>query len=60
MIEKVVSKRDLKDPSLAKEDVQFWLTKTPAERIEAVEFLRKQFHGSIPRLQRVASTLKQT
>lgn len=35
-------------------DVNYWLTKTPEERIEAVEFLRSQFYAiagyeSLPR-----------
>jgi hypothetical protein len=36
-------------------DLQFWLKKTPEERIEAVEFLRSQYYAlagykSVPRI----------
>lgn len=36
-------------------DVEYWLSKTPEERIEAVEFLRSQYYAlagykSIPRM----------
>jgi hypothetical protein len=36
-------------------DLEFWLSKTPEERIEAVEFLRSQYYAlegytSIPRI----------
>ena len=60
MIEKVVYKGDLNDPSAAKRDLQYWLSKTPEERVSAVEFLRRQFHGSEGRLQRVARVVKRT
>lgn len=36
---KIVSKSDEKNA-----DLQFWLGKTPEERIEAVEFLRSQYY----------------
>ena len=34
------------------DDLKYWLAKTPDERIEAVEILRKQYHGNTVRLQR--------
>ena len=40
-------------------DLDYWLSKTPAERIEAVEFLRQLIFGYDPtttRLQRVFET----
>jgi hypothetical protein len=43
----------LTDPS---NDLQYWLTKTPLERLEALEFLRQVAYGYDPataRLQRV-------
>ena len=53
MIEKVVKILDLKKDSSIKEDLIYWLSKTPEERIAAIEFLRRQYHGSSERLQRV-------
>ncbi len=54
MIEKVVRKGSLQDLSEIKEDLTYWLSKTPDERIAEVERLRRQFHGSSARLQRSA------
>ena len=43
MIEKIVKKFNLKDKG---DDLAYWLSKSPKERIVAVEILRKQFNGS--------------
>ena len=59
MIKKTVVKKKLASDQYS-EDLKFWLSKTPAERIEAVEFLRRQYHGSAERLQRVASVTKRS
>ena len=58
MIEKVVKKHLLHEHNQDKEDLQYWLSKTPEERIAAIEFLRRQAHGSSERLQRVARVVK--
>lgn len=42
-------------------DLAFWLTKTPQERIAAIEILRQQYvrlQGIQPRLQRVCRVVK--
>ena len=52
MIEKQVFKRCLKDEAADGRDLAYWLSKTPAERIAAVEELRRQYHGDTERLQR--------
>jgi len=54
MIAKTMRKESLRNISEVKEDLAFWLTKTPEERIAAVELLRRQQHGSSERLQRTA------
>ena len=41
MIQKVVNKRDLRNFSSIKEDLRYWLSKTPEERVAAVDYLRK-------------------
>ena len=41
-------------------DLVYWLNKTPNERIEAVEFLRRQYHGNTKRLQRIARVTEQS
>jgi hypothetical protein len=35
------------------EDVAYWMSKSPEERFSAVEFLRRQWYETPPRLQRV-------
>jgi hypothetical protein len=34
-------------------DIDYWLSRSPQERIAAVEMLRRRYHGNIDRLQRV-------
>ena len=60
MIQKVVTKRTLNDLSSRKNDLLFWLTKSPEERISAVEYLRRQFYGSAARLQKSARIIQRT
>ena len=59
MIKKVVKKVSLND-HLEKADLIYWLSRTPQERIEAVEILRRQFSGSTARLQRVATIFQRS
>ena len=54
MINKTVKKMDLKKDDSIKEDLKYWLEKDPNERVSAVEYLRRQFHGNSERLQRIA------
>lgn len=58
MIEKVVKKRRLTDLSQTKEDLDYWLKQTPAERVAAVDYLRRQVHGNSGRLQRVVRVVE--
>ena len=46
MIEKTVRKLDLERGLSIKEDLGYWLSKSHEDRIEAIEFLRRQCHGS--------------
>jgi hypothetical protein len=60
MIQKVVNKRNLKDSSSIREDLAYWLSKIPEERVMAVDYLRRQYHGSTIRLQRSARVIQRT
>lgn len=62
MIKKVAKVQNLKDhnENSAKEDLNYWLQRTPEERLDAVEFLRRQFHGSTTRLQRTARVIQRS
>jgi hypothetical protein len=57
MIKKVVKKAKLSSKA-AGNDLKYWLSRTPEERISAVEILRRQMHGDNQRLQRVARVTK--
>ena len=57
-IEKVVRRSHLDDRSTALEDLTYWLSKTPEERVAAVDQLRRQYYGDSVRLQRVARVVK--
>jgi len=53
MVEKIVKKMKLKKDNSIREDLKYWLEKDPEERISAVEYLRRQYHGNSDGLQRV-------
>jgi hypothetical protein len=57
MIKKIVKKGRPSDSS-AKEDLTWWLSRPPEERLDAVEFLRRQLDGSTTRLQRTARVIR--
>lgn len=56
---KHIEKRKLKDIST---DLEYWLSRTPDERLSAVELLRQNLYGysndNPPRLQRVAKIVR--
>ena len=52
MIQKIVVKKNLDENNSIIDDLKFWLSKSPEERVSTVEYLRRQHHGSTARLQR--------
>ena len=60
MIEKVVKKTSLNDKNAALDDLAYWLSKSPEERVAAVERLRREVHGDMGRIQKVARVVKLT
>jgi hypothetical protein len=58
MIEKVARIKNLDDKNLISDDLKYWLSKSSQERIEAVEILRRQYHGGTARLQRTARVVQ--
>lgn len=60
MIKKTISKHPLDDPDAAARDLGYWLSRTPEERLSAVEILRRQYFGDTGRLQRTARVVQQT
>lgn len=57
-MEKVVRKAKLSKFDEVGENLKFWLSRSPEERIEAVHQLRKHVHGTSERLQRVARVVR--
>lgn len=57
-MEKVVRKWKLNDPDAVRDDVAYWMSKSPAERIAAVNFLREQYYGPSIRFQSVACVVQ--
>ena len=60
MIEKVVTKYNLQDWCKVKDDLNYWLSKTPQQRIEAVEYLRSQYYGNSAGLQRTVRVVERS
>lgn len=60
MIEKVVHKYKLQDYDEVRANLEYWLSRPASERVDAVEFYRRQVYGSLPRLQRVIRVIKRS
>ena len=58
MIQKIVKKHRLQDRDTTQDDLAYWLSKTPEERVAAVDYLRRQYYGNAARLQRVARVVQ--
>lgn len=58
MIRKVVKIKNIKDGNSITDDLNFWLTKSPGDRISAIEYLRRQYDGNTARLQRVVRVIQ--
>lgn len=59
MIRKVVQKHKMDRDFEIRQNLEYWLSRPPEERIEAVEILRRQVYGEdTPRLQRVVRIIK--
>jgi len=60
LIQQVVRERNLRDFSEVKENLSYWLSKTPEEHVGAVECLKRALHGSSARLQRSARVIQRS
>ena len=58
MIRKTVQKYRLDKYTEIRQNLQYWLSRTPEERISAVEILRRQVYGDTQGLQRVVRVVK--
>jgi hypothetical protein len=59
MIRKIVQKHDLDKFSEIRQNLQYWLSRPPQERLAAVDALRREYYGDSHRLQRVARVVQQ-
>ncbi len=59
MMEKAVRILELTRDCSIREDLAYWLRRSPEERVAAVELLRRQYHGNSARLQRSARVVRQ-
>ena len=59
MIQRVISKKNLHE-NQAEQDRVYWLNRPVAERLDAVELLRKAYYGNSARLQRTACVTQRT
>jgi hypothetical protein len=45
MIRKTVQKHKMSEYNEIRQNLEYWLSRPPEERIEAIEILRRQFYG---------------
>ncbi len=57
-MKKIIKKANLSRFSEVKENLKYWLSLLPEERISAVESLRRQSYGVSERLQRISKITK--
>jgi hypothetical protein len=58
MLQKVVRKRTIQESASTQEDLAYWLSRRPEERVATVDYLRRQYYGNAARLQRVARVIQ--
>jgi len=59
MIGKVVQIHRMDSYSEIRQNLEYWLSRPPEERLAAVDELRREFYGDTHRLQRVARVVQQ-
>ena len=57
MDRKTVQKHDMDDYSEIRQNLEYWLSRPPEERLAAVDALRREYYGDSHRLQRVARVI---
>ena len=60
MIQKVVKKAAMQHYSEVKDNLAYWRSKTPEERLSAVEYLRRQQDGGSARLQKTVRVIQRS
>jgi len=57
MIRKTGQKHDLDNFSEIRQNLEYWLSRPPEERLAAVDALRREYYGDSQRLQRVVRVI---
>ncbi len=57
-IQKIVVKKNLQESSSTMDDLTYWRSRSPEERVATVDYLRRQYHGNTARLQRSARVIQ--
>ena len=60
MIQKVVKKAAMQHFSEVRDNLAYWRSKTPEERLSAVEYLRRQQDGGSARLQKTVRVIQRS
>jgi hypothetical protein len=60
MIQRVIHKHHLNPDYEIKQNLRYWLKKTPEERLAAVDLLRRQIYGDSKRLQKTARIIQRS
>jgi hypothetical protein len=60
MIEKTVYKHRLDKHLEIKQNLEYWLSRAPEERLAAVDLLRRQLYGDTKRLQRISRIVQRS
>jgi len=60
MIRRTVHKYRLDADFEIKRNLQYWMDRTPEERLAAVDLLRRQIYGDTERLQRTARVVQRS
>jgi hypothetical protein len=60
MIRKTVQKYKMSKHDEIRQNLEYWLSRPPEERLEAIEILRRQVYEGSPRLQRVVRVVKRS
>lgn len=58
MIRKVVQVRRIDHHSEIRQNLEYWLSRPPEERLAAVDQLRRRLYGDLPRIQRVVRAVR--
>jgi hypothetical protein len=58
MIQKTIKRYRLQERTTTQDDLAYWLSKTPEERVATVDYLRAQYYGNATRLQRIARVVQ--